>query len=102
MKQMNTEKHESIQLTLWKMPKLTLKQRIARVNRLCVKSYLEILDYRCRVSDTGYAIFLDTPTEGCNLYVDRKTNQVSDDDRKLIGGVVDVACLIFEEDAKEI
>jgi|GEM_PF-2007787 len=101
MKQMNTEKHESIQLTFWKMPKLTLKQRIARINKLCVKSYLEVLGYDCIVSKAGCAIFPDPLEEGKQLCVDRETNIAWYNDQK-VGGVMEIARLLFEVSEKEI
>jgi hypothetical protein len=83
--------------------KPTMKEQAAKVNNLCVKTYMEILGY-CGgiVESEGLAIFNSPLCETGALYIDRQTNTFRLDHGKRQGGVLDLACAIFKETRSKI
>ena len=82
--------------------KIPMKQHIVMVNNLCVKTYMEILGYRCIVSSRGYAIFPSPFSETGRLYVDFEKNRFRLSHGKRTGGALDLACALFGETRSRI
>jgi hypothetical protein len=78
------------------------KERVDSVNNLCVKTYMEILGYRCLISACGYAIFPSPFTIIGRLYVSYRTNRFRLSHGTQSGGVLDLACALFGQSPANI
>ncbi|MDO6431553.1 hypothetical protein Q4E93_13190 [Flavitalea sp. BT771] len=75
--------------------KIDRKKQVDAVNNLSVKSYLEILGYDSLISARGYALFPAVfPKKGI-VYVDNGINKFRIGQGKHIGGVLDLATMLF-------
>lgn len=66
----------------------SIEQQTDAINNLCVKTYMELLGYGC--------------VESARLYVDHDTNRFRLSDKKLTGGVLDLASALFLKENTEI
>lgn len=75
--------------------KIDRKIQVDAVNNLCVKTYLKILGYGCLISARGYVLFPAVFPEKGMLYVDSGMNKFRIGQGKHLGGVLDLAVMLF-------